>query len=105
MGAVVARDSGPRTVSQAPPSCRVTTISQCRSATEMNDSAGSLQVCHVDATRGDADDPVSNRNSSTARFMILRPPAPSKLIGPDRPRPWRLVAWVWSSGWGWTSGG
>jgi hypothetical protein len=69
MGAVVAFVSGPRTVSHAEADCRVTTISQWLTATEMKDFSGSLRVCQVVVTRGDVDDRFSKANSSTARFM------------------------------------
>ena len=68
-GAVVARVSGPRTVSHAPSSCRVTTISQWHTATDRKDSSDRLRVLHVVSTRGVLDDHRSNANSSTARFM------------------------------------
>jgi hypothetical protein len=50
IGAVVAFVSGPRTVSQAPVACRVTTISQWLMATEMKDSSGSLRVLQIEET-------------------------------------------------------
>ena len=71
IGAVVAFVSGPRTVSRAVPRCRVTTISQWLTATEMKDSAGSLHVCHVCSIMGERDDCSSNVNNSTARFITI----------------------------------
>ena len=69
IGTIVAFVSGPRTVSRAAPRCRVTTIAQWITATEMNDFSGSLRVHHVSSTKGELDDHRSNANSSTARFM------------------------------------
>ena len=51
-GAVVARVSGPRTVSQAPCSCRVTTISQWHTATDTKRSSDRLRVLHVVSING-----------------------------------------------------
>jgi len=68
-GAVVARVSGPRTVSRAAPRWRVTTISQWLTATEMKDCSDSLRVCHVCSISGKCDDRSSNVNNSAARFM------------------------------------
>lgn len=67
-GDVVALVSGPRTVSRAMPRCHVTTISQWLTATEMNDSSGSLRVCHVCSIIEKRDDRRSNVNNSTALF-------------------------------------
>lgn len=77
-GAVVARVSGPRTVSQAPSSCRVTTISQWHTATDKKKSSERLRLLHVVSMTGVLDDLRSNSNSSTARFIN----------GYDGPRHW-----------------
>lgn len=82
IAATVARVSGPSTVSSAPPSWRVTTISQWLTATEMNDRSGALCVCQTCWTRGEPAASVSNSNSSAARFMT----APARLRGGGRRR-------------------
>ena len=51
---------------------------------EMNDSSGSLRVCHANSTLGECVDVRSNVNNSTARFMPLGPTTRAELIGRTR---------------------
>ena len=67
--AVVALVSGPRKVNHAAVSCRVTTISQLLTATEMNESSGTLCVRHVVVMSREVEGRFSKENNSTARFM------------------------------------
>ena len=69
IGAVVALVSGPRSVRCAVSPCRVTTISQWGTATEMNDPSSALRVCHANCPSGERVRPRSNLNNSIAGFM------------------------------------
>jgi hypothetical protein len=72
IGEVVARVSGPRTVMDDAPSCLVTTISQRVTATEVNDSTGSLRVRQILSTKGESERRSSKAKSFAARMGVSR---------------------------------